>query len=86
MSTAREAAERTAQIASHIVEQEDRVDRQVSLIAELERVGHTAMLKDAQRLLGEMIVLLAKMHDELLQAPERVNPHSPFQRILIGTR
>jgi hypothetical protein len=72
MSRAREVAERTARLAEHhIVEQEARIERQVSLVAKLERDAHIAMLKEAQRLLSEMIVLLVKMHDDLRQSHER---------------
>jgi hypothetical protein len=47
MSRAREAAERTARLAEHhIVEQEARIERLVSLVAKLERDGHIAMLKE----------------------------------------
>jgi hypothetical protein len=81
MGRAREAAERTARLAEHhIVEQEGRIERQVSLIAELERDGHIAMLKEAQRLLSEMIVLLVKMHDDLQQAYRTSGCHLTDQR------
>ncbi len=74
MSRAREAAERTPRLAEqHVVEQEARIQRQLSLIAELEKHGHTAMLKDAQRLLSEMTKLLATMHQDLQEAYKRVD-------------
>ena len=44
------------QSARQIIQQEDRIERQKEVIAALENDGHEAMAKDAQRLLGEMLV------------------------------
>jgi hypothetical protein len=44
------------------------------------------MVKDAQRLLSEMIVLLVKMRDDQRQARERKVALSQFDSRRIGTR
>jgi hypothetical protein len=87
MRTAKEAAEHTALIAKqHITEQESRIERQVELIAALGRDGHATMVKDAQRLLSEMIVLLVEMRDDLREARERIDALSQFDSQRTSTR
>jgi uncharacterized protein YhaN len=61
--------------ARQIVQQEDRIERQKEVIAALENDGHEAMAKDAQRLLGEMLIRLARMYGDLTQAQKRVDDY-----------
>jgi hypothetical protein len=64
--TPEDAARRTASSADRrIIQQEDRIERQKEVIAALKNDGHEAMVKDAQRLLGEMLVRLARMYSDL---------------------
>ena len=59
--------------ARQIIQQEERIERQKEAIAALENDGHDAMAKDAQRLLGEMLVRLAQMYGDLTQARKRLD-------------
>ena len=73
MRTAREATERTIQLAElHVAQQEERIERQKRLITSLEVDGHMEMADAARQLLTEMAILLACMQDDLGQAQERL--------------
>jgi hypothetical protein len=72
MRTAREATGRTIRLAAlHIAQQEERIERQKSLIASLEAAGHTELAQAARQILTDMTVLLANMKDDLAQAEAR---------------
>ena len=73
MRTPREATERTIKLAKqHIAQQESRIEQQQQLLASLESEGHTDMANAARQLLDEMMILLARMHDDLNQAEARL--------------
>jgi hypothetical protein len=72
MRTVREAAEHTMRLAEqHLAAQEERIERQMRLIASLEADGHTELAQAARQLLVDMADLLATMQDDLAQAEAR---------------
>lgn len=74
MTRIRQAAtERTIRLAKlHIAQQENRIERQIQLIAELEADGHIETTREARQLLKEMNIFLARMEDDLSQAEQRL--------------
>lgn len=74
METKTGTAEHAAAVATRLVaEQESRIERQRSVVAEFDRDGHAQAARHAQSMLDNMVCLREQLKTNLKEAEERAS-------------